>query len=442
MNRTVELFLDGQKVEWPKVPDILLTYQRTDYLNPTVTKNSFSKTVTIDGTQVNNDIFNHIWQLDRIMDDNYILFNPSQRVSFELFNNGEIVEKGYAKLDSIKKEGYKIAYNITLYGGLGSFFYSLAYDINTDKEKTLADLNYTNTNNPDDEFTFEINKNRVWDAWSRIGKTGNTGSWRKWDFINFVPCYNGLPDDFDSDKVLINTHSATGLSVRYTNSDGVQYGTFPTSITNDGTAYTPYNGYVYGEMRRECNEWEMRDLRSYLQRPALSVKGLFTAISNPINNGGYNVVLDSDFFSTDNPYYDKAWITLPILNSSSLADDTSEFWDWYDGEKYVEERPRTMYLKIVNYQPFSDTPDKLRINCEIHASFSAATANTLYTTCIYHSSGMGTDGAPVGDYEAVNSTAVQFYINKNNALGRENNDDIASSNRIEFSSIIINPIFY
>jgi hypothetical protein len=442
MNRTVELFLDGQKVEWPKVPDILLTYQRTDYLNPTVTKNSFSKTVTIDGTQVNNDIFNHIWQLDRIMDDNYILFNPSQRVPFELYNNGEIVEKGYAKLDSIKKEGYKIAYGITLYGGLGSFFYSLAYDINTDTEKTLADLNYTNTNTPDDEFTFEINKNRVWDAWSRIGKPNNTGSWKKWDFINFVPCYNGLPDDFDSDKVLINTHSATGLSVRYTNSDGVQYGTFPTSISNDGTAYTPYNGYVYGEMRRECNEWEMRDLRSYLQRPALSVKGLFTAICNPINNGGYNVVLDPQFFSSDNPYYDKAWITLPMLNSSSLADDTSEFWDWYDGEKYVEERPRTMYLKIVNYQPFNDTPDKLRINCEIHASFSAATANTLYTTCIYHSSGFEQDGAPVGDYEAVNSTAVQFYINKTNALGRENTDDIASSNRIVLSSKLPNGHFW
>jgi hypothetical protein len=442
MNRTVELFLDGHKVEWSKVPDILLTYQRTDYTNPTVTKNMFSKTVTVDGTQNNNDIFNHIWQLDRIMDDGYTLFNPSQRVPFELFNNGEIVEKGYAKLDQIVKDGYKIEYKISLYGGLGSFFYSLAYDIDTDTEKTLADLNYTNTNSPDDEFTFEINKNSVWDAWDRIGKTGNTGNWRKWDFINFAPAYNGLPDDFDSDKILINTHSATGLSVRYTDNNGVHYGTFPTSVSDGESSYTPYNGYVYGEMRRELNEWEMRDLRSYLQRPVLSVKGLFTAISNPINNGGYNVVLDRDFFSTDNPYYDKAWITLPMIDASSLAEDTTEDWDWYDGEKYVEERPRTMYLKIVNYQPFSDTPDKLRINCEIHATFSAATANTLYTTCMYHSSGMQQDGAPVGDYEAVNSTAIQFYINKTNALGRENTDDIASSNRIVLSSKLPNGHFW
>jgi hypothetical protein len=139
MNKDIVLYLGGEKVEWSKVPDILLTYQRTDYTNPTVVKNTYSKTITIDGTPTNNKIFSHILKLDRIMDAGFTLFNPSQRVSFELFNNVEIVEKGYAKLDSIKKDGYKIAYNITLYGGLGSFFYSLAYDINTDKEKTLAD---------------------------------------------------------------------------------------------------------------------------------------------------------------------------------------------------------------------------------------------------------------------------------------------------------------
>jgi len=442
MQKNITLYLDGEAVEWSKVPDILLTYQRTDYLNPTVTKNMFSKTITIDGTPNNNDIFNHIWNLDRIMDDNFMLFNPSQRVSFELFNNGEIVEKGYAKLDSINKEGYKIAYNITLYGGLGSFFYNLAYDINTDKEKTLADLNYTNTNNPDDEFDFDINKNRVLDAWDRIGKTGNTGSWEKWDYINFAPCYNGLPDDFDTNKVLINTHSATGMSVRYTDDNGLHYGTMPTSINNNGTAFTPYNGYLYGEMRRDCSEWEMRDLRSYLQRPVLSVKGLFNAIRNPVNNGGFNVVLDPDFFSSRNPYYDKAWITLPMLDNSQIADDSYEEWKWYCGDYVTEQRPRFVYVKIKNYTPFGLTPDVLKIKCEIHTTFSGATANTLYTTCMYHSSGIGTDGAPVGDWEAVNSTAIQFFINKTDSLGTAVTDDVASSNRIILSSKLPNGHFW
>lgn len=435
MNRDIALYIGGQKVEWSKVPDILLTYQRTDYQNPTVTKNMFSKTITIDGTQNNNDIFNHIWNLSRVMDDGYMLFNPSQRVEFELFDNAEIVEKGYCKLDSIKRDGYKIAYNITLYGGLGSFFYNLAYDIDTDKEKTLSDLNYTNSPNPDDEFDFEINKYAIKDAWDALQHYGsNTGDKRKYDYFNFMTAYNGLPDGLDADKVLINTNDATGLSVRYTDDNGLHYGTFPTTITSENTAYTPYNGYVYGEMRRECNEWEMRDLRSYLQKPCLSVRGFFDAIKNPINNGGYNVVLDNEFFSDDNPYYSKAWITLPMLDSSSITDDSIDEWDFYSGEYETEYRPRFLYVKINNIDPFGDTPDILRFKCEIHTTFTGATANTLYTTCIFHSSGFNTDGAPVGDYEAVNSTAIQFYINKNGNLGTEYADDIASSNRIILSS--------
>ena len=443
MNKNITLYLDGQKVEWSKVPDILLTYQRTDYTNPTVVKNTYSKTLTIDGTPINNDIFNHIWKLDRIMDDDFTLFNPSQRVSFELFNDAEIVEKGYAKLDSIKKDGYKIAYNITLYGGLGSFFYNLAYDIDTDKEKTLADLNFMGGSNPDDEFDFEISKETVYDAWEALKRYGsNSGGTKKYDYFNFMTAYNGLPDEFDSDKVLINTNGASGMTVRYTNNSGVQYTTFPMTITDGSTAYTPYNGYVYGEMRRECSEWEMRDLRSYLQRPILSVKGLFNAIKNPINNGGYDVVLDNEFFSSGNPYYSKAFITLPMLDSSSITDDDVKEWGFYNNGKEIEERPRFMYMRISSVDPMGDTPDILRFKCEIHSTFTGATANTLYTTCIYHSSGMGSDGAPVGDYEAVNSTAIQFYINKNGELGSANVDDIASSNRIILSSKLPNGHFW
>ena len=443
MNKDIVLYIDGNKIDWTKVPDILLTYQRTDYTNPTVTKNMFSKTVTIDGTPNNNNIFNHIWNLERVMDDSFTLFNPSQKVPFELFNDAEIVESGYAKLDSITKDGYKIAYNITLYGGLGSFFYSLAYDINSDKEKTLADLNYTNTSNPDDEFDFEINKNSVWNAWDALRTTGhNVGSYRKWDFINFIPAYNGKPDGFDADKVLINTHSATSMSVRYTNDSGVQYGTFPTSVSDGESAFTPYNGYVYGEMRRELTEWETRDLRSYLQRPGLSVKGFFDAIRNPLNNGGYNVVLDSDFFSSGNPYYDKAWITLPMLDSSSVTTDSYKNWSWIDGNAVVENRPRFRYLAINTVGSMGDTPDILNLKFEIHTTFTGTNANTLYMSTMYHSSGMQQDGAPVGDWAAYNVMAFQFYINKNGNLGTDNADDIASSNRIVLASRLPSGTFW
>lgn len=392
MNRDIRLYLDGEKVDWTKTPDILLTYQRTDYQNPTITKNMFSKTLTIDGTPNNNNIFDHIWKLDRVMDSDFTLFNPSQRVPFELYNDAEIVEKGYAKLDSIKKDGYKIEYNITLYGGLGSFFYSLAYDINTDKEKTLADLNYMGTSNPDDEFDFEINKNRVWDAWDRLGKTGNTGSWKKWDYINFIPCYNGEADAFDSDRVLINTHGLGGTKVRYTDNGTVVNNSFPMHISDGENTYGTVNGYLTGKMQRACDEWEMRDLRSYLQRPCLSVKGLFDAIRNPLNNGGYNVVLDSDFFSSGNPYYSKAWITLPMLNPETDAVDEYKEWDWYKEAQY--NYSVLMYTgnsthnkwKLGLSTPISASPDKFEMDVEIHATITGTSAEKLYTGTYYETS--------------------------------------------------------
>lgn len=427
MNKNVTLYLDGNAVEWTNTPDILLTYQRTDYTNPTVTKNMYSKTLTIDGTPTNNDIFNHIWNLDRIMDDGFTLFNPSQRVPFELYNDAEIVEKGYAKLDSITKEGYKIAYNITLYGGLGSFFYALAYDINTDKEKTLADLNYTNASNPDDEFDFEINKNTVWNAWDALRTFGNnSGSYKKWDYINFIAAYNGKPEDFDCDKFLMNTHSATSMSVRYTNNLGVEYGTLPTTVTdNDGVSYGTHNGYLYGEMRRELDEWSMRDLRSYLQRPALSVVGFFDAIRNPQNNGGYNVVLDSDFFSSGNPYYSKAWITLPMLDGSSITEDSYKDWAWYGTTPMIIASPRLEYVKINNYEPFDGAPDILNFKFELHTKITGTTANRLYLSSKFKT--------VLNQYIPVYGlTAFQFYINKGSAV--DSIDEVASSNRIILAS--------
>ena len=385
MNRDIRLYLGGQQIEWSKIPDILLTYQRTDYQNPTITKNSYSKQIEIDGTPTNNNIFNHIWQLDRIMDEGFTLFNPSQRVGFELYNDAEIVEKGYAKLDSIKKDGYKIRYGITLYGGLGAFLYALGYDVNTDKEKTLASLNYLGTSNPDDEFNFFISKDAINTAWDALRHYGsNSGDTRMWDYITFVPCYNGIPSDFDADKVLINTNGLGNTKVRYTNGSTVVNDNFPMHISDDENSYSTMNGFVTGKMRTESNEWKMRDLRSYLQRPALSIKGFFNAIRDPQNNGGYNVVLDRDFFSQDNPYYWNAFMTLPMLKPETDGTDEYIPWEWYKEDEYIYTGDWTKEItwKLASMNVIDGTPDSFYMDVEIHATITGATADKLYTSAL------------------------------------------------------------
>ena len=51
-----------------------------------------------------------------------------------------------------------------------------------------------------ENIDFTINIDTVKEAWSALEK----GTKGKWQAINFMPAYNGLPDNFDSDKIIIN----------------------------------------------------------------------------------------------------------------------------------------------------------------------------------------------------------------------------------------------
>ena len=335
MKCDVKLFIGNKELQFDEAPELLFTYQRTDVTNPTAIKNSFTKTITVKGTPQNNDVFGELYLLNRTQ--NVALFNPAKRVPFKLFSGGDLMEEGYAKLNNIKKTEYDVEYEITLFGGLGDFFYGLSYgfdyynefESNSETEETelkLKDLTYYSSSADDDtEFNFNITNEAVYDAWYLLAsEEGDT----MWNYINFAPAYNGLPDDFDADKVLINTSGYTAgcrLSIpsgatvdgtTYTGQTVAELASIPTTITVDGTQYSAVTGYALAELREAMTEWDIRDLRSYLQRPVLRVKGLINAICRYAKEqGGYTVNLDPDFFSSSNPYFEKAWITLPMLQN-------------------------------------------------------------------------------------------------------------------------------
>ena len=308
MVENFRLYINDKLVEFSTDPKVLYTYQTTDVTNPTAVKNSFSKTVTIDGTPNNNDIFGHYWHLER-----YLLnggaggayFNSSKKAPFQLFIGSTLYEEGYAKLDSIKRVGADIKYNITLYGGLGDFFYNLSTSDSGD-EKKLADLTFIPSGDTD-EFDFVANIDTVNRAWGVLRGTLNPNFQenRKFKYINFMPAYNGLPSDFDADKVVINL-SGTSLS----------------SVVYDGEKnYSARQGFTIGTLPQEMTEWEVRDLRSYLQRPCIKMSSIVEACCNPDNNGGYTVNLDPDFFNENNPYWEKTWLTLPMVQNLEYSND-------------------------------------------------------------------------------------------------------------------------
>ena len=66
MKQGLRLYIMGEQVDLSSQPDILYNYVVDDIMNPSVVRNSFSKTITIPGTDRNNRIFNQYWNLERI----------------------------------------------------------------------------------------------------------------------------------------------------------------------------------------------------------------------------------------------------------------------------------------------------------------------------------------------------------------------------------------
>ena len=298
MRRKISLYIADQLVDLDDQSFILFNYTREDLSNPTIVRNSFSQQITLKGTPANNKIFGGSFRTDRVVGISGSDYNASQKTPFTIYDEmGEILESGYVKLDSVSKTGGDIQYKVTLYGGLGSFFYALSYDENGNK-RTLADLVYRDTDNPDTELNFTINATAIHNAWGRL--KGGSSYPEMFDIINFAPCYNGIPDgNFSPDKALF-VPSEVGL---------------PNTISNGGKTYTLRSGYALVNLAEPQDEWAVKDLRSYLQRPILSMRAFWDAICNPVNNGGYEVDADVVKSSRDFGNYSRLWMTLPMIPS-------------------------------------------------------------------------------------------------------------------------------
>lgn len=166
MRRKIELYIGGQRADLSEQGLILYNYTQEDAENPTIVRNSYTQTITLQGTARNNRIFGHYFRSDRISGSG--LYNPLGQVPFVVYNeNSEILESGYVKLNSVKRKGAAVEYSVTLFGGLGSFFASLAMNSDGDK-RTLADLKYTGEDADDSELDFVIDRHAVLSAWKSI----------------------------------------------------------------------------------------------------------------------------------------------------------------------------------------------------------------------------------------------------------------------------------
>ena len=411
------LYIKGQECDLNETFAVQLSYTAEDTESPSAVITEYSKTVTLPRTGNNDLIFNFIGDLDRVQDNETYYFNPLERIPMLLTYKGSTVLEGYAKLENISNDSY----SVTLYSGVADFFYSFSTDTDGDTF-TIDRLRF------ETDLDFDITKETVNTAWQRLKNPNKTGT-NKWDTINFAPMYNGLPEDIDAGKALINISGSSVFTASTMTSDGNTYETYQDNML----ALSSFSG--------EHTEWEIGDLRSYCQRPVLNVKKFFEAVQTTAYEKGFILNLDEGFFNSLNPYYSKTWLTMPMLTQLETDGQT---WTGRCSSTYTEDvKPKTeasanvIFTGQLNGTEVSLPDVNGKSNLNIKFSLSADvnySGSELYTGFLMHNYNSTQTGNTSDDsYNQNNNSGIviQFIVKD-----VDNDAIIAASPTYTLSSLI------
>lgn len=335
----IELYIENRKIDLVDDLEINFTYETIDPDKLSSIKNSFSKQVNIPGTPNNNITFGHIFRYDKyipIVQPSNIgtYYDPHKRINWFINKNGTLVNRGYCTLDNIiVKNERDITYQLTLYGGIGEFFYSLSYD-EYGNNKTLYDLFWNwrpklslygygspmTQSEENENILMKCSADIVAHSYHSLNPFYTSDGTTEIDKdIVFVPCYTGLYEDFDSKHMIVNTNdnslyetaeTLSRLRNAFPNSKVDEEGETYTTLTNTFET-TGFNKFGLVTFSREIDPWEAGDLRVSELPVAVRLSKLMEVISNPDNNGGYEVIWDDSIKNSYHWLY--SWIMLGKL---------------------------------------------------------------------------------------------------------------------------------
>lgn len=367
-NRRITLYIDGQRADMSTDSLVLMNYTASDLANPAAVKNSYSQQATLPATPNNDRIFSSIYRADwRAAGSS---FNPLIRTPFAIYDDsGDMLESGYLKLNTTTNKNGVRTYVVTLYGGLGSFFYLLSYD-DEGNPLSLGDLPLLG-NDSTQQIDFRITQQVVADAWARLKrKTVQNAENKQFDVVNFAPAYNGLPTgDFDASKGVGNPALVGGES------------TVTDDQKNVYTVYGDHHDALY-DFGGDFTEWQVKDLRSYMQRPVVSVKALVEAIARYGAARGFTVKLDPAWFTSSNPYYGAAWMTLPVLGTRSVPNKEEGILKITGDKEVYQETGSFIYIPLT---PTISSPNAyVTVKCRPQVTIIPSTS-TAYSQINFNS---------------------------------------------------------
>lgn len=314
MRRRIYLYIGDELVDLDDDSFVLLNFAREDMTSPQAIRNSWTQSIRLPNTEQNNAILGHYYRLDRRTvgsGGTGINFSALKRTPFRIYgDDATILMRGYMKLESADESGFSVG----LYGGLGQFFFDLTYDAQGGK-LSLADCSYqwTGTYYPADEIYIRCWRTAIVKAWGAL-LYGAPASGQVYDVINFAPALNGTtyPFKFDAHKAIYREGSTAARRIPnlYTSAtvDGRDYGTFEDS------------GTILCQFGQRHNEWEVQDLRSYCQRPVISLRKMLEGIIKYASDAGYTLNVDTDWWNDDNTYLQRVWMTLPFIDRDTMSD--------------------------------------------------------------------------------------------------------------------------
>lgn len=148
-----EILVNNQQLELREDLAMAFTYSISDIRQPEKRQTDFSKTIRIPGTKLNNQIFSHIYKIDKVLNiTNYNVnftpdFNPNLKASAKVYIDGINVFDGIIQLlDIIILDNTNIAYEVCLFGKLSNIFYNLGEYYLHNLDLSEYDHNYSRTN--------------------------------------------------------------------------------------------------------------------------------------------------------------------------------------------------------------------------------------------------------------------------------------------------------
>jgi len=303
MDRNIELYIIGKRIDLFKFEDINITDKIQDARDISKVFTSYSKTFTVPCSPLNNSVFKHYYNMDI-----YNGFDARIKVDAEIKIGGATYKQGKLSLTKVSlKNGKPYSYTIVFYGQTVSLKELFGDEYLSDIKNTFLD-----------DFSFSYNSTFVQD--------GLTDGY-SYDGSTLVIGGNDLTFPLiSSENYYFYDSNPTGISPK----DGVESRNICTTATPPSSA----NKGLY-----------FKDLK-----PALRVHFIIKAIEER-----YGIVFSDDFFNINNKaYYDLSlWLQRESGKIDKQLDVTSKVFNLSDlgysgSDNYIgKERPQYSGLPTV-----------------------------------------------------------------------------------------------